>query len=439
MISTPLAALIVIGGLGGPFSHVRPPVELLHRPLTTGTAREVFAEAQALCAADGGRLWGVPLDAPILLVDPQSRKVVASRPDCVGQLTPQRGVYVGYLPHDQTLGGTVKKWAGVEWVMLPWPLPSTPQERRHWLAHEMWHRVQAQLGLPACDIANHHLDTRDGRYWLKLEWRALEAALETTAAARQRAIRDALIFRAHRRALFPGAATEERAMEMNEGLAEYTGVRLSGDADVARAIALGNLASAKAWPTFVFSFAYASGPAYGLLLDDLQPAWRKGLTPDHDLGTLLQRASGVTLQEQVAAAAGERAEAYDAAALWAEEVARAERVEQQRAAYHERFIDGPILVLSAEEMQLQFDPRRIEAFEGHGQVYPEIKMAAAWGMLDVTGGVLISADWSRVIVPAPRKADGRVLRGDGWTLNLKEGWVMQAGNRAGDYVVRRAE
>ncbi|MGH9239944.1 MAG: hypothetical protein ACRD3G_18030 [Vicinamibacterales bacterium] len=48
-------------------------------------------------------------------------------------------------------------------------------------------------------------------------------ALTTTGTERLNAIRDALAFRGHRRSLFPASAESERAAELREGLAEYTG------------------------------------------------------------------------------------------------------------------------------------------------------------------------------------------------------------------------
>ena len=41
------------------------------------------------------------------------------------------------------------------------------------MMHEMWHRIQPQLGLPARPGGSEHLDTVEGRYWMQLEWRAV--------------------------------------------------------------------------------------------------------------------------------------------------------------------------------------------------------------------------------------------------------------------------
>lgn len=68
-------------------------------------------------------------------------------------------------------------------------------------------------------------------------------------------------------------------MELHEGLAEYTGVRLPLDPEnrIARTVSLLDRRSAER-PTFVRSFAHLSGLAYGLLLDELDPDWLRRLT-----------------------------------------------------------------------------------------------------------------------------------------------------------------
>ena len=90
------------------------------------------------------------------------------------------------------------------------------------------------------------------------------------------ATHEALIFRAARHAQAgETGAEQERALELNEGLAEYTGVKLSGAVDPHRDVAA-TLRAAEQADAFSRMFAYASGPAYGLLLEDAAPGWREG-------------------------------------------------------------------------------------------------------------------------------------------------------------------
>jgi hypothetical protein len=416
-------------------------LELLDHALTPEISRQCFREAQQLCEEDAGRLWGVSLCGPILFADPKTRAVVASQADSEGLLTPQEGVFVGTLPPEETIAGTVSEWAGVTWVMLPWPLPKEKRERRLMLAHEMFHRVQPKLGLvghPAAGATTNHLDTREGRIWLQLEWRALQAALKHSNGEQHPAITDALTFRAYRRLLFPGAAAGERAQETAEGLAEYTGIRLSADSQPAAIDrALKNFEWARHWPTLTYSFAYASGPAYGLLLDRAKSDWRSGLSASDDLGALLQQALSISLPQEPKTAAKERAGAYGAEALIAAETARAVAQRDRLAEHRQRFVTGPVLMIPIQSMQFQFDPRDIQPLDDLGKVYPRMKMSDSWGILNVTGGALIASGWSRVVVPAPSDPTARPLAGDGWTLELDSGWTVRAAKRKGDYILKR--
>ncbi|HET9529626.1 MAG TPA: hypothetical protein VFQ92_04695, partial [Blastocatellia bacterium] len=188
-------------------------------------AEQYFEEARDICRKDNGRLWGVSLDGPLLFADRRTRSIVANQSDREGRLTRKGNVFVGKLPETENIANTATRWAGVEWTMIAWPLPENRQSRARLMAHELFHRVQDEIGLPGANPANEHLDTLEGRLLLRLEWRALRQALAASADERRRAVEDALVFRALRREQF-GSAETERGLEMNEGLAEYTGVSL---------------------------------------------------------------------------------------------------------------------------------------------------------------------------------------------------------------------
>ena len=400
------------------------------------TPEQAIEEAKAICQGDGGALWGMSLCGPLLLVEPATRTVWASEPDGEGKLQAEGAIFTGKLPDEINIANTAVDWAGRRWTMLMWPLPEEKTRRAALLAHEMWHRVQGELGFPASGAANNHLATRDGRFWLQLEWRALAAALLARGDERERAIADAALFRARRRALFPQAASEEREMEMHEGLAEYTGVKLSGAADLARYVAETNLKEAPAKKTFIRSFAYANGPAYGVLLDAVDPDWRKTLRSGDDLGQMLFTRAGLKLPADIAAAADERARAYGGDELARSEDERERTTRELMAAYRARLIDGAALALPLRQMQMQFNPTDLVALEPHGTVYPNIRIVDVWGILTVSsGGALMGPRFDRVTVSAPTDPQGAVVQGDGWKLELKSGWKIIAGERAGDFIL----
>ncbi len=389
---------------------------------------EIIAEAKAVCEADAGVLWGIDLCTPILLVDPATRTIHAARRGESDALKAEGDLFVGALPDTVNIANTALDWDGVRWAMVMQPLPDDPTVRRALLAHESWHGVQDRLGLPGRSPTPEHLSTTEARVLMRLEWRALSAALGAgEAGGRDQAIADALAFRAARRALAGEGGDQERQLEMNEGLAQYTGQRLSGgDATAAVRTALGK---AEAADTYVRSFAYASGPAYGLLLDEADSGWRRGLKGSDDLGVLLGERAKVVAGD--AAAAETR---YGGADIRADEERRAAVARAVAAAWTARLVDGPRLTLPFQSMQIAFNPGTLTALGDRGTVYPTLRVVDAWGILEVTDGALIDPNWSGATVAAPASADAR--EGAGWTLRLNPGWELGPGDRPGDFRLR---
>ncbi len=407
--------------------------------LDAATAGRYFAEARALCARDGGKLWGRSLCGPMMFADPSTRAVFASEPDGEGLLKRSGNVYVGTLPPSVNVANTAVEWAGVKWMLvMSTAIPADRYMRGRLLMHELWHRRQAELGFPASGAANDHLDTREGRVWLQLEGRALASALAARGQGRRRALEDALLFRAHRRSLFPHAAAEEREMEMHEGLAEYTGVRLSGNPDPARFVIDVNLSEESRRESFVRSFAYASGPAYGLLLDEAAPGWTRRLKKTDDLAELLRLRLRTSPPRGDERELSERMRVYGGEELSASERGREEARRRLVEDYHARLVEGPVLSLPLRSMRMSFDPGNLVPLEGLGTVYPNLRVVDVWGVLTVArGGALMNKTYSAVNVPAPSDFAARPVRGEGWTLELDDGWTLAPGAREGDFVLKK--
>jgi hypothetical protein len=430
-LPTRTAISLVICGWASSIGATSPEID-------SARAARYFAEAREIANKDDGKLWGRSIIGPLLFVDPVTRAVAASSPDREQHLKALDGIYVGTLPANVLIANTAVDWAGVRWTMLMWPLPEDPVRRRILLVHELWHHLQDELGFPSSGAANLHLDTPEGRTWLQLEWRALAEALSKKGAERQNASADALLFRAYRRSVFAKAEKEERAMEMHEGLAEYTGVALSGAPSPAGFVAEHNLKEAASKPTFVRSFAYASGPAYGILLDETGKDWRRQLKKTDDLGELLRTTLSIQIPKDLKQAAERRAATYGGEALAAAENERAERRAKLLATYRQKFIEGPVLAIPLEQMKMQFDPGELISLEPRGTVYPNIKIIDKWGTLTVSNGALMETDFSKVTVRAPAETKGTTVKGDGWVLELNPGWQLKTGARPADWTAARA-
>lgn len=408
--------------------------------IDTALASQYFQEAQALCNRDNGKLWGVSLCGPMLFVDRKTRTVVANQADKEGILRKNGNVFVGQLPAKVNIANTATEWAGVKWTMVIFPLPEDKIRRANLMAHELWHRVQNDIGFPGSGAPNNHLDTRDGRVWLQLEWRALAAALTNRGKQRRQAIADALLFRAYRRTIFPNAANEEREMEMHEGLAEYTGVTLSGSPNLNQYVVDTDLKEASQKQTFVRSFAYASSPAYGVLLDETKAKWRKNLKKDDDLGSLLQKKLSIELPRNIKQTAELRAKHYDGEKLQAFETGRENNRQKVLAEYRAKLVDGSVLAIPLQKMNMQFNPGNLLPLDSLGTVYPDIRIVDVWGILTVSrGGALMNPTFSKIYVSAPSNLSASPIQGDGWTLELNAGWTITNGERKGDYIVKKSE
>jgi hypothetical protein len=393
-------------------------------------AKRYFEEASKLCERDAGRLWGVSLCGPMVIFDPATGARATSQPEPEGP--PPR--FPGFADGPVSWGGS--RWFA--WPLLPYMLPVNDADvRQQNMLHGLFHRIQPELGFmtDASDGFNEHLDTLEGRVWMQLEWRALRRALGSSGSERTGAIADALAFRLERRRRFPGAADNERRDEIREGLASYTGVAAwaNSPADARRAAASA-LAGGESQPSFVGNFEAASGPGYGVLLDDLIPGWRRQVRGTSDLGDMLASATNRPPTSDLAAAAAR----YDGKALRTAEEAR-DRAQQVRVTeLRERFVDGPVLTMPAAGSGTSNTIGSV-GIPTVGTVYfGNFTRSAQWGRLNANNGVLLSADGTTLSVPiAATPPEGTLLQGDGWSATLNSGWVVRPAARPGSFTIVR--
>jgi hypothetical protein len=385
-------------------------------------AATYFKEAAALCERDNGKLWGISLCGPIVIADAATQTIATNQQAPAAR----RPAALGFA-------NAAMDWGGVRWTTIVWQLiPSDPEARGRLMMHELFHRVQPQLGFVVRDGQNDHLDSVDGRYWLQLEWRALAKALASSGDSRNSALRDALAFRMARRKLFPSAAENERPLEMNEGLAQYTGTVTSfGSRQAATDDAIRQLSVAEQAQSFVRTFAYPSGAAYGILLDEWAPGWTRKVKYEDDFGQLVMAAAAIEPFPDP----DEAAKRYEGVQLRTSEEKRGAEHRARVTELRRRFVDGPVLVLPPPR-NASFLTAGITPIGVEGTVYPTFRTTTEWGTLQADL-VLMSPDRSRLTLPAPAGIEGTVLRGDGWTLTIATGWVVRPGSRSGDFQLVR--
>lgn len=409
-----LPLLVLLGAAAPAAAQVQPQL-----------AQRWFEEATKLCERDAGRLWGVSLCGPMVIFDQATRTRATSRPEPEGP--PPR--FPGGVDGPVT-------WGGSRWFAFPLSMltGTDADARQQNMLHGLFHRIQPELGFMQGndDGFNEHLDTLEG-VWMQLEWRALRRAVESSGSEQAQAIADALAFRRERRRLFPGAADNERREEIREGLASYTGVAAwaNSPADAHRAAA-SELAAGESQTSFVGNFEAASGPGYGVLLDDLKPERRRQLRATSDLGDLLASVTSRPPTKELAVAAAR----YDGAALRMKEEAR-DRAQQVRVAeLRRRFVDGPVLTMPVGSGTS--DTTGSVGIPGAGTVFfGNFTISTRWGRLNANNGVLRSADGSTVSVPVTGPLEGTTLQGDGWSATLNSGWVVRPAARPGSFTIVR--
>ena len=183
--------------------------------------------------------------------------------------------------------------------------------------------------------------------------------------------------------------------------------------------------------SFVGNFEAASGPAYGVLLDELLPDWRRQVRAASDLGDLLASAIGRPPTTDVATAAAR----YDGAALRTAEEAR-DRAQQVRVAeLRRRFVDGPVLTMPGLGSGTSNTNGSVGIPDVGTVFFGNFTLSARWGRLTANGGVLRAVGGATLSVPVTKPLEGTTLEGDGWSATLSSGWVVRPAERPGSFTI----
>src|SRR5215475_5348799 len=121
-------------------------------------AQRYFEEATKFCERDAGRLWGVSLCGPMVIVDQATGTRATSQPEPEGPPPRLPGFADGPV-----------SWGGLRWFSIPLYMlaDKTADERQRILLHGLFHRIQDQLGFTPENGFNEHLDTVEGRVWMQ--------------------------------------------------------------------------------------------------------------------------------------------------------------------------------------------------------------------------------------------------------------------------------
>jgi hypothetical protein len=274
------------------------------------------------------------------------------------------------------------------------------------------------------EIQNLHLDSKDGRVYLKLELEALKKALKSDNPDIH--IKNALIFRQYRHKIFPEARNAENTLEIIEGLAEYTGSILSqrSESDLKN-----HYYSQIDWfytmPSFVRSFAYFTVPVYGYFMHKTDKKWNLRLTKNTNLTDFIAQRFGVGHMELSYERISALGKEYGMDSILENENSRELRKEALTNLYKKKFLNDSVVIIGLENMNIGFNPGNIMPLDSFGTVYPNIRVTDNWGILEVDScGALMSPRWDKVTISYPEVITDSLVLGRGWKLKINNSWKL---------------
>jgi hypothetical protein len=391
-------------------------------------AKSYFNELDSLCSFDDGNLWGINLYGATMFVFPETRLIIANEPDKDGKLVRKDDLFIGKLPDNINIANTSTEWNGKSWTMVNWEAISENDQysRGKLLVHESWHRNQEEFGIKPVMTENTYLDELQGSILLKLEFIALNSALNCKTEDKINHLTNALKIRTYRQSLFPN--NNENMFELHEGMAEYTGLKLCGiDKKLLPKVVAKQLEIAMDKEGLANSFAYLTGPAYGILFDELTGDWLNDVKKGKSLpkiGSLIINneipTDTILLKEDIAKIKS----LYGADSLIKKETEKFKYQKQLISEYNQKFFEGDILIIKNNNLQMSFNPQEKLVPIENGVVYKTMRLTGEWGIAEVKNGIFRSNDWQLFILTAPTNIKTGTINESDYDLLLNDDWEV---------------
>ena len=382
-------------------------------------AAPCFENLKKVSDADKGKLWGKTLYGPTMFVDVQTRNLVANQQNKENTFTQKGNLYFGQLPEDIIIANTSISYCGEDWTCVIWDGSRDLLTSTQLLIHESLHRIQDEIGLPSCGSSNQHLDETEGELLLKLELGILKDLLQNDSKDLTEGLRDAMTVRKYRQTMFPNG--NENQFECHEGMAEYTAFKLLPLDNDNEAIRKGLVAAAIAkgmdGSGFGNSFAYLTGPAYGLLIDEMIPDWRNGIRSGKTIPDVIS--TEIAIPDTVDNAEIERLSArYNLTEYLNKERSRLEARDKEDAELRDRFSESKWLVIPNDNINFGFNPsERLVAYDTIGVICNTMQLRGSFGTLEVGNGIMRTHNWSSFIIPySEDHCDAKISLNPGYAI-----------------------
>lgn len=394
---------------------------------TAENASKYFKSIEEICNRDNGKLWGKNIYGPVMFVDRTNRRIISNYPDEEGLLKEKDGIYSGLYPKELIVNNSPVVFGRTEFAMVPLPVEEDEYRIKSRAIHGLFHRFQETIGIPPATFNENNMDEKEARLWIKLEWKALRKALNSKGEERLRALRDALVFRGSNRELYQKYAIEENRFENYEGLATFTFIKLcSVSEEEFRSKMLEYLDRIYSMPSYARSYGYIHGALYASLINDAGFDFQQIKTDTLDLGNQAREMYKIELPPICRDIAGSLALSYDVDVINREEENRLSEIQERLHKLTSTFTEKTVVYLELESPYFDFEPENIHPLDTLGTLYSAMRVSDNWGKLTVDkGGCLVSNNYKYLRITAKGfKEDKNKISGEGWNLDLNDGWEL---------------
>ena len=241
-------------------------------------------------------------------------------------------------------------------------------------------------------------------------------------------IGNALVLRAYRYSVFPDARLIERRSEMNEGLAEYTGMTYAGYTNQEQFDNYESAIKRLEKSQMEAGYPYVSGSLYAFLNDEKDDTWRAQI-PERSVDEITGLIYDIEIdkdKELVVEGLLGSSEYNYISPLFSLNTSEGLR----------KMFSRNRLILLSKGSSFQLRSNVIVTVPEMGTVYNNVEISNEWGVLKVeeSGRVLIK-DLEIVLNTDSVGQGEHLIRGKGWQLKINDGWRID--NRDDDqYLIK---
>lgn len=419
-------------------------------PDTTIEQKLIFESIQktkSLLLKDNGKLWKTSIWDENLLILTDS--IVYGLKEHVGSKKINASLFAS-ASKDEELSqtNTTQEFKGSKYATV---LFDALDGSSTTIIHELFHLAHLKNQKLTADPIGY-LDNTDSREWLRLEFQALKNALDSAQKDNRKEVltflNDACLFRKQQQIKYVQFLKKELELENVEGLANYSGFKLSSHTNKYR-LAIDEIQFREKAETYSRPFPYATGPAYGLLFDYLKIDWRNGLDIIYNFLDIYESQilkHPLELNKNRVMLSRKRNN-YDI--IHREEKTKAEKSQSQISFYKKLFLEQPTLKVSLRDNDyaFSFDMNGTLALEDIGLIYSMVTGQDLSGnnfgdftidpekaSLGVTG-ILELEGTDDFLFPAPTKIKGSTIKGDFYEIKLNDSWIVEKVMGTKNYII----